>query len=219
MAFIPAIVAAGASIASAASAAAPVLGTIGTIAGAAGTVMSGVAAGKAADYQAKVAENNAKTAEQNAAYSAHAGVTQAENASKREAAKGAAIKAAMAANGVDVNTGSDLDVTQSQRQEGLLNTQNVEQNALLQVYGYRTQATNYQAQAELDKQTAHDAPIGAAFGAAGSLLSNAKATGFGGGGLGGGGTVAGAPTVAAAQTGNDMILNTTYTGPAGIGSR
>ena len=215
MAFIPAIVA---GVAAAASSVGPVLGTVGTIASAAGTVMEGIAKGRAADYQAKVAENNAKTSEQNAAYAAHAGETQAENASKKEAAKGAAIKAAMAANGVDVNTGSDLDVTKSQREEGLLNAQNVNQNAQLQVYGYRTQATNFEAQAQLDKQEASQAPIGAAFGAVGSLLSNAKSIG-GGNGIGGGGTVAGAPTVAAPQTGNDLLLNSTYTGPAGIGMR
>jgi len=164
----------------------PILGAIGAIASAAGSVVGGIAQGNAAAYQAKVAENNAKIAQQNAAYAAHAGEANAEAQSRKGAARQAAIKAAMAANGIDVNTGSDLNVQESAREESNLDTLNVQQNANLQVYGYRTQATNFEAQAELDRQEAQQAPIGGLFGAAGSLLSNASSIGLGKGGFGSG---------------------------------
>jgi hypothetical protein len=50
-------------------------------------------------------------------------------------------------------------------------------NAQLQAYGYRSQATSYQAQAGLDTATAEQAPIGAGLGAAGNLLSSASSIG------------------------------------------
>ncbi len=154
------------------------LGLIGAAVSAGGTMMNGMAQANAANYQAEVASNNAKIAQQNATYAAQAGAQQADTASKKGAANEAAIKGAIAANGVDVNSGSAVDVQTSAREQSKLDTLTTANNAQLQVYGYRSQAAGYQAQSQLDQMTAEQAPIGAAIGASGSLLSNASSIGL-----------------------------------------
>lgn len=154
------------------------LGIIGAVASAGGTMMGAMAQGQAASYQSQVAANNATIANQNAAYAAHAGAEQAQQKSMQGAAQEGAIKGAMAANGVDVNSGSAVDVDASARESSQLNTETTANNAQLQVYGYRAQATNFQAQSTLDSQEAAAAPIDGALGAAGSLLGNVSSIGI-----------------------------------------
>ena len=181
MAFLPAIAA--------------VAGIVGAGVSAVGAVEQGQATSNAANYSAQVARNNALIAQQNASYATAAGVEQADIASRKGAAIGGKIKAAQAANNIDVNTGSALGVQAGQRETSKLDTETVLNNAELQAYGYRTQATGYTAQAGLYSAEAAQAPIGAAIGATGSLLSNASSLGMKwtqanptGGGAGGGGS-------------------------------
>ena len=155
-----------------------VLGAVGALVSAGGTVMNGVAQANAANYQAQVASNNATIAQQNAIHAEQAGAQATEAQSRKGAAQQAAIKGALAANGLDVNSGSAVDVEESAAKESKLDTLNADHNTQLQVYGYRTQSTGYEAQAKLDKMTADQAPIGAAIGAAGGLLGNASSIGF-----------------------------------------
>lgn len=139
------------------------LATIGAVVGAAGTLESGL-------YQSQVAANNAKTSEQNAVYAAQAGEQQAAATSLKGAAQDAQIKAGIAANGVDVNTGSALDVQVGERETNKLNAEDVLNNADLQAYGYRTQAANDNAQSQQDV-------IGAVASSAGTLLGSASSIG------------------------------------------
>lgn len=158
--------------------------TLATVAGAAlsagSTVMGGVASSNAANYQAQVARNNAVIAEQNASAATAAGHVQAQASGMKNAARVAGIKAAQAANGVDVNTGSALDVQASERQVGQHDSETVLHNAMLQAYGYRTQATNYRAEAGLQQSRADSAIPGAVLSAGGTLLGAAgRIPGFG----------------------------------------
>ena len=146
------------------SAAAPFLALAGAGASAVGTLEAG-------SYQGEVASNNAKIATQNAAYAREAGQEQAAIASRKGAAQGAALKTGLAANGVDVNSGSAVDVEAGARETSKLDAETVLNNAELQAYGYTTQATNFKAQAKQDV-------IGSEFGAAGSLLGNASSIGW-----------------------------------------
>ena len=160
------------------AAAAPVLGLIGTAVSAGGSVLGGIAAGNAASYQAQVAQNNAQIAKQNANYALQAGQAKQEQAGLKAAEEGGMVKTALAANNVDVNTGSAKDVESGTREKGQLDQETIANNAELQAYGYQTQATGFEAQAGLDQATAAEAPIGAAIGATGSMLSGASAIGF-----------------------------------------
>lgn len=150
---------------------------------------------RAANYQAQVSANNQKIAEQNAQYAIASGMRKAEDQSMKNAAEAGMTKAAQGASGIDVNTGSAVDVRASQREIGQLDAETVLSNAQLTAYGYRTQGANYQAQSNLygmesaaDKEGASAAETAGAIGAAGSLLSSASSLGFKWAGYQGGGT-------------------------------
>ena len=149
---------------------------IGGAVTAGGTLESGFATSKADNYAAEVAANNSAIAQANARYAEEAGVSAATTSSLKGASQIGKIKTGQAASGVDVNTGSAVDVQASQRGVNKLDTENVLANAGLTSYGYRSQAANYQAQSALDKAAASQAVTGAEIGAAGSFLSSAGGT-------------------------------------------
>ena len=165
------------------------LGLAGAGTSAFGTIYSGMATSDAASYQAQVASNNAQIAEQNAAYASKAGQAQAAAVSLKNAGKLGKIKTAQAANNIDVNSGSAVNVRASEREAGVLDTSTVLSNAELEAYGYRAKATGYTAESGLLTTQAEEAPIGAGIGATGSLLSGASSVGFKFGGGGAPGTV------------------------------
>ena len=150
---------------------APILGIIGGVISAVGTISAGMAQKNAMDYQAQVAQNNAIIAQQNANYAIEAGQVKATQQSLKEAEVGGEIKAAQAASGVDVNTGSNKDVQVSQRMLGKLNTEQQMANAQLTEYGYLSQKTNYQAQATLDTYEGKQAETAGFIGAGSTALT------------------------------------------------
>jgi hypothetical protein len=150
------------------------LAPIAAIAGAAGSIFSGLATGEAASYQAQVADMNAKIAQQNASRAIQAGQAKVYAEGQKNAAQSGQIKAALAANGVDVNSGSALATEVGQRETGELDTQTAMNNAELEAYGYKTQASGFQAQANLDTAEAEEAPVAGVLNAGGGLLANAS---------------------------------------------
>lgn len=155
---------------------------IASVAGAATTAVStisqGVATQNAANYQAAVAANNATIAQQNAVRAEQAGFASAENESRKGASQFAKVRAAQAASGIDVNSGSAVDVQAGERETNQLNTETVFQNDLLKAYGYRVNATNFEAEQGLEQAKADEAVPASVLSATGSLLS--KASGLGG---------------------------------------
>lgn len=171
------------------------LGAAGAGISAIGAITGGIAARNAANYQATVARNNQTIALQNAARAEQAGNVQAEAQGRKGAAQVAGIKVGQAASGVNVNTGSAVDVQAGQREINQLDTETVLNNAELHSYGYRSQASNFDAESKLDEAKANNAVPAAALSATGSLLSSASSLGLkwsgtpsGGGGGGGGGS-------------------------------
>lgn len=130
------------------------LATAAVLASAAGSVGGGIAAGNAANYQAQVAKNNSTIATQNARYTAAAGSAQVEQQGLKARAQNANVKVGAAANGLDVNSGSALDVETSQRELGALDTATVANRAASAVAGYQDQAENFSAQSKLDSSEA-----------------------------------------------------------------
>ncbi len=153
-------------------------GVVGAGTSAIGTITSGQASASNARYQSQVAANNAIIAEQNANYAAAAGAQRAGTASMRNAARVGAIKAGQAASGIDVNSGSAVDVQRSERESGQLSALTEENNALLQAYGYRAAAVSDTAQSKLLQQEARQATTGSVLAAGGGLLGNASALGY-----------------------------------------
>lgn len=91
----------------------------------------------------------------------------------KAAQRNAQVKAGLAANGVDVNSGSAVDVEQSSRELGALDQATTAQRGAEQVYGYETQGTGYQAQSQLDNAEAPYDYAGGVLKGAGSILSAA----------------------------------------------
>lgn len=126
----------------------PVIGAVLAVAGTAVGTMGQISQ---ANYQAQIARNNAQIEKQNAAYAASAGAAQTEQSGLAERERLGQLRAGVAANGLDVNSGTPADLQVSQREIGNLNTRTVSNNAALQAYGYQSKATSYEAQAAMDK--------------------------------------------------------------------
>lgn len=155
-----------------------VLGGLGAVTSAVGAIGTGEAQSQAAAYQAQVARNNATIASQNAEYATRAGQEKATEASLQARAQLGGVRAAEAANNIDVNTGTAADVQTGVAEGGELNTQQTVADAALKAYGYRTQATNFVAQSQLEEQQSQsDATAGFITGG-GDLLSGASSLGF-----------------------------------------
>jgi hypothetical protein len=152
----------------------PLLAIAGTAITAIGTIQQGIAQKNALNYQSQVAQNNAITAQNMAQNASEAAQAKAAGVAMKEAEVGGQIKAAQAAGGVDVNTGSNKAVQISQRELGKLDTETTLSNEELKAYGYRTQAQNFQSQAGLYAYEAPQALTGAEFSAAGTALGSAS---------------------------------------------
>lgn len=158
------------------------LGTslFGGVTGALGSISAGNAAAAADNYNASIAEQDAKSATQNATWAAQAGEAQAGQESQKTRATVGSIKAAQAANGLDVNSGSAVDVRSSSSELGQLSAINIRSNAARTAYGYQVQSTSDEAQSKLDKFDASQSEIAGEVGAASSLLggSGSAATNY-----------------------------------------
>ncbi len=142
-----------------------------------GAITSGQANAAEANFQAQVAKNNAVTANQNAAYAIKAGEQDAVTVGLKGRAGAGALKTAVAANGIDVNTGSAAQLEEGQARAAQLDTETTRQKAALLAYGYRTQGVNFTAESALQKAKAGFDTTAGFTSAAGSLLSGASAFG------------------------------------------
>jgi hypothetical protein len=68
-------------------------------------------------------------------------------------------------------------VIKSSSEIGALNQETINHNALLQAYGYQTQAVSDTAQSQLDRAEGDQAVTAGYMGAAGGLLGNAPSVG------------------------------------------
>ena len=114
-----------------------------------GALTQSRASAQAAGYNAKVAAQNAQLQTQNAAFAGSEGEQNvgAEGAATR--AKVGATLAAQGASGVDVNTGSSVDVRESEAKLGMLNALTIRSNAAKQAYGYQVGSASEVAQSNL----------------------------------------------------------------------
>lgn len=180
------------TIAAVATAVSAGAGILGSMKAAQGAQYSSQAQANADTYNSEVAANNAALAKQNASMAAAEGNAKVEVEQLATRAKVGGIVANQAASGVNVNSGSALDVRSSARETGELNAINIRADAARQAYGYQTEAAGYTAQSGLDKASATNAKTAGDINAQSSLISGVGDVGssFGkfmqAGGLGGG---------------------------------
>ncbi|WKJ88752.1 hypothetical protein QZJ86_12040 [Methylomonas montana] len=131
---------------------------------------------KAANYQAQVEANNAKIAGYQRSAALQQGEEQAQQSMMEQSQLRAKQIASMAANGVDLNSGSATDILATTDFLGKQDVNAIQNNAARKAWGYQVESGNYDAQSNLSKWKADNtnpAKIGAITGAS-SLLSSAS---------------------------------------------
>ena len=159
-------------------AALPVIGLVAGVAGAGisaiGTYNSLQSQSANAAYQAQVAANNAKIAQQNQGMDIASGEVAAGNYGLKTRAAVGTTKAQQGASGVDVNSGSSVNVRSGESELGMLDALTIRSNASKKGYADLVQANSDTAQSQLDTQESQQASAAAPLAAAGSLLSGAS---------------------------------------------
>jgi hypothetical protein len=150
-------------------------GMVGAGINAASQLFSGIMTSESDQYNAAIAENNAILAKKDATWTMQSGEASATNEGMKTRALVGREKASQGASGVDVNSGSAVEVRAGTSSIGMLDAMTIRSNAARQSYGYTVQAVNDTAQANLDKSASTGALIGGALAAAGDI-----ATGIGG---------------------------------------
>ena len=143
----------------------------GSLLSAVGSQKEGAAQSAMYNYQSAVNANNATIATQNSNYSIEAGESQAENLGLQTGQQVGGEKAAEAASGLDVNTGSPTRVRASSEALGKIGQNTIRNNAALQAYGYQSQAAGFTATSQLETSAAQESQLAGFYGAASSVLA------------------------------------------------
>ena len=101
-------------------------------------------------YEAAVAANNQKIAQYQSGLAIQNGQIMAENQQLKTNQVMGDQRAAMAANGVDLGTGSSADVLATTKFMGERDSLTIQDNAARQAWGYQLQAQNYGNEANTD---------------------------------------------------------------------
>lgn len=139
-----------------------------------GDISGGFAQQQMYDYQAGVARMNAQIAEQNATYATQVGDIQAANAGLQGGQLMGRIKAAQSATGLDVNTGSALEVRKAQAGVTRQNVNAIVSNAAKTAYNYKVEGVQFQSQAQLDTLAGRNARTAGMIGGLSSIIGGAS---------------------------------------------
>jgi hypothetical protein len=136
-----------------------------------GKIVEGVNTRKGLRYQAKIADRNAALDRAAAADALERGRVEEMRQGRKTAQLIGAQRAAIAANGVEVDFGSMGDVTADTRMIGFEDAQTIRKNAARESKGYEISAWNRKADASAKRAQGGAAMWASAFDAAGTLLS------------------------------------------------
>lgn len=137
----------------------------------AGGIISGIGAQQQAQAQANAANYNAAVARNAAVFAQQQGEVNAQANDRKTAAMIGRQRAVYAAGGLDVNSGSPLDIQSDTAQFGRLNSLTIRNNAARQAYGYEANANLDEASASNYESAGNTALIGSLIGTAGSVGS------------------------------------------------
>lgn len=111
-------------------------------------------------YQEAVQNNNAQVAEGQAKDAVKRGDVAAQKQVQNTQQIQGAQRAAIGASGVESDTGTTGQILTQTAQYGALDAAQIRANALREAWGYKAQASNYQAQGQLDKLSGDNAATG-----------------------------------------------------------
>ncbi len=136
-----------------------------------GGLMGNQAKAQELAYQSAIATANQKIAQQNADYALQSGEKQAQIYGMRAGQQAAAIRVRQGSSGIDVGSGSSVDVQKSQELVKDIDLNQIRTNAARVAYGYQTEGATAGAQAEMYAKASGNVSAAAPFAAAGSILS------------------------------------------------
>jgi hypothetical protein len=152
-------------------------GAVGVGASLAGGLLSAYGANKQGEaqqqmynYRAQVSRINADIDRQNSAWALTKGETESQQYGMKAAQQRGAIRAAQGASGLDVNSGSNREVQQSQEKIKDIDMATIRSNAAKVAYDYRTKATMDENQASLDVMAGENAAEAGKINAFSSIL-------------------------------------------------
>lgn len=155
-----------------------------------GGIQAASAQRAAANAEARSAEQNARVAQQQAEQARQIGNIEEERQLRRVRAALGAQRASLAANGLDINTGSALDLQAETAGFGAADALNLRANALRQAWGFEVDATNSQNRARAARANGRNAAIGTLLTTGAQIGSMGYSSGmFGGGNAAGTGKV------------------------------
>ena len=162
----------GMSAASAGAIGLAAVSDIGTAFSVVGSMNAAEAQRNAYDYQAQVARNNAITAEQNAKLAQEQGAQDEQNQRLKAAAFYSDQRAQLAANGIDLGTGSAADLLATTKFMGEHDALTIRDNAARKAWAYRTQSQDFSTDASF--KSAAGSNINPMMAGATSLLTSAS---------------------------------------------
>ena len=150
-----------------------------------GAIMGAIGQSQQASYAAQVAENNRRTTEQQANETANNTALEAQRRYRALAQTKGQQQAAMAANGVDINFGTAVDLSRDTAMIGAEDVGQIYRAGNEKLKGFDVQAQNYAAEAAAGRAKASGALVTGFLGAAGTALGGASQvaklkSGFGG---------------------------------------
>ncbi len=144
------------------------------ILGAFGASTTAAANADAYNYKAAVANNNAIIAKRNADQATAAGGIAGQNNDLKSKNLAGQQLVAQASNGLDVGSGTNVNVRDSAANLGHLDTLTILANAAKNSAGFKAQGANFTAEGVLDTKAAENAKTAGEFDVAKSLLGGAS---------------------------------------------
>lgn len=146
---------------------------VGTV----GALQQGHAAAQAANYNASVSLQNAEQAKRNSEMASQSGMAEQEVQGLKNREQSGSIRANQGASGVGVNSGSFVDVAESQDMIGTLDAMNIRTRAVREAYNHEVASVDFKNRATLDKQEAKNAKTASYLGAGATILGGASSAG------------------------------------------
>lgn len=147
---------------------------LGGILGASSASSQGAAASSMGMYQAAIALQNQQIAKQNAAYATAEGEQSAAKYGMAARQRAGEIVSAQAASGLDVGSGSNKEVQESQHLVSQMDMAQIRQNAAKAAYDFKVQANSFGQEAMLDTMGANNARAASRTNALASIVGAAS---------------------------------------------
>lgn len=147
---------------------------LGGILGASGASASGASASQMGMYQAAIAMQNAQIAKQNSAYATAQGEQSAMKYGMEARQRQGEIIGAQSASGLDVGSGSNKAVQDSQHLVSSMDMAQIRANAAKAAYDYKVQANSFNQEAMLDTMGANNARAASRTNAMASIVGAAS---------------------------------------------